>query len=50
MKRQEVLAMFVMAFLMLTAGLTWRFGWLGLACPPVVMIIGLSFVKVRSDG
>jgi hypothetical protein len=49
MKRLEALALAVACFLMVTAGLTWKFGAYGLMGPAVVALVFLLFVDVDRD-
>jgi hypothetical protein len=43
MKRHEALALAVVCFLMVTAGLTWKFGSYGLIGPGAVALVLLLF-------
>lgn len=49
MTRREALYAALLAILMLSAGLTWRFGWYGLVGPSTAVLAGLLFVTIRED-
>lgn len=49
MKRHEALALAVACFLMLTAGLTWKFGTYGLIGPSAVALVLLLFVDTEKN-
>ena len=46
MTRLEAVLAAAFTFLMLTAALTWRFGWIGLGSPAVVALV---FIILTSD-
>lgn len=49
MTRREALYAALLAIALLTAGLTWRFGFYGLVGPGAAVLIGLLFVPLRED-
>lgn len=49
MTRREALYAALLAIALLTAGLTWRFGYYGLIGPGAVMLVGLLFMPIRED-
>jgi hypothetical protein len=49
MKRVEVLALAVVGFLMLAAGLTWLYGPYGLGGSGVGLALLMSFVNIKAD-
>lgn len=49
MTRREALYATLVAFILVAAGLTWRFGWYGLVGPGVVILTALPFVTIRED-
>lgn len=49
MTRREALYAALLALLLVTAGLTWQFGWYGLTGPGVAVLACLPFVTIRED-
>jgi len=49
MKRVEALALAVVGFLMLAAGLTWLYGPYGLGGSGAGLVLALTFVSIRED-
>lgn len=50
MKRFEALALAVACFLMVTAGLTWKFGAYGLIGPSAIALVLLLFLDTDKEG
>lgn len=49
MTRRESLAVLILAVLMVSAGLTWRFGWYGLVGPGVAVFLMALFTEHANE-
>lgn len=49
MTKREALYAALLAVLMLSAGLTWRYGWYGLSGPGVAILVALPFTSIGED-